>query len=141
MKNLLKSLTVFHSGNKNTHIFYLNNNILSSDEIDESYSWIQVYISNKEMNIHYLTTNSNYRGNGFATFLILYVINFFPNVIQIELDDFSNNFQMKNNIYTNIGFKYIENDHPEMIGYSKNIKKHTQIFKEKYKNNINYINI
>lgn len=136
--DLLKDLQIFHSGWNNNHVFYIHNDILDDDEIDDAHCWIQIYVQNNEMNIHYIKTHKDHTGNGLATYLILNTIFVFQDVTRIELDDCSNNYRRFKNIYTNIGFEYIEDDGPEMIGMRQNILSHIESFKNKYSKNNHY---
>jgi hypothetical protein len=133
MKELLKNLTMYHSGWNNIHIFYLHEDILDNDEIDDAYAWIQIHVDDI-INIHYLKTRGDVRGNGLARYLIFYSLYYFNNINVIELDDMSNNYGKRRNIYTTMGFKYIEDDQPEMIGYRNDIIKYYDAFRKKYNN-------
>lgn len=57
-----------------------------------------------------------YRNNGYGTFLLETLIEYCKdnNVIKIELDDMTDNFNCQNNIYVKIGFEYINVGFPEM---------------------------
>ena len=60
-----------------------------------------------------------WRGQGYGTLLLKNIIEYCKecNINKIELDDMSDNFNKKNNIYVKNGFKYIQKGYPEMVLY------------------------
>ena len=105
---------------KNQYVVYIyDKKILSLNKnIDITHGYIDYAIDKKEkiLTIRWVQTRDDFRGKGYAKFLIQYVINRYKRFIkQIELDDCSDRMMKPNNIYTKLGFQYIENDMPEMI--------------------------
>lgn len=62
-------------------------------------------------------------GKGVGSSLIYYACkkSLEQNISKIELDDCSDHFRKKNNIYLKLGFRYISNFGPEMVGDVKEI--------------------
>jgi hypothetical protein len=91
-----------------TYIYQIKcaNEIISSIEI-------VVHPSDNSMNINAIHTAESHRNQGFATLLILYGITKIKelksNVKKVTLDDMSDNSCfMKNNIFNQLGFQFIE---------------------------------
>lgn len=83
-----------------------------------SYLHLMLDHENNEATILSLNTKERIRGRGYATKLISKAIEMAikdPNIYSIHVDDMSNNYRLKNNIYIKCGFEYVENDSPEMI--------------------------
>jgi GNAT superfamily N-acetyltransferase len=72
---------------------------------------------NYECTIVSLFIEKEYRNKGYGTQLLNYVKQYCINkgLKRIKLDDMTDNFNMKNNIYLKFGFKYIDDGQPEMI--------------------------
>jgi hypothetical protein len=79
----------------------------------------------------------NQRNKGYASLLIIAscIISERFGLDTIELDDCSDNFKKKNNLYTNLSFRYIEDGFPEMIGSTKQIIRQWRKIKLKYRFN------
>lgn len=91
--------------------------------------------------IHLVTTESPYRGQGWATLLLIYTISYlqlkYPNVkIFILKDKSEQRDDMKKNIYNSLGFVYI---HLESTNLSKRYKTITTHSKKKLDFNIESI--
>ena len=80
-----------------------------------------IYIKNDICTILSIHTNIIYRNKGYATKLLNEIKNYLIknnfNVNKIILDDCTDNFNTKNNLYLKFGFKYITNGEPEMEIY------------------------
>lgn len=91
--------------------------------------------------INYMKVLRKYRGMGLATCLLwhLYDILNKEGIKYIELDDCSDLYRDRNNIYLKIGAKYIEENGPEMVWKigTKYVKKLREEYKEK-NNDKNY---
>lgn len=74
-------------------------------------------VTGGECTILSLHVDELYRNNGYGTFLLKEIIKYCMenNIKIIKLDDVSDNFNKKNNIYTKLNFKYISSGFPEMI--------------------------
>lgn len=95
-----------------------------------------IFCCNKYENegtIIYIDIDSEFRGLGMGTYLLLilynYVIENHKNIKYIVLDDCSDNYRCINNIYLNVGAKYVSDNGPEMIWKINRPKK----IKDKYK--------
>lgn len=78
--------------------------------------------------INMISIEEEYRRKGMGTALLWNLYDYTiskGNISYILLDDCSDNFRMKNNIYTKLGATYIDKTGPEMIWkiYSNTIKK------------------
>lgn len=117
-------------------IFYINDKLLKSNEITNATSFIHSVIDekNKEATIIFIQTNKKYRNKGIAQFLLISLCSYIKHKINtIVLDDMTKNAWKKNNLYTNLGIRYInEYPEPEMIGECKFISEHFNNFKKKY---------
>jgi GNAT superfamily N-acetyltransferase len=73
-------------------------------------------IGGSECTILSLYTEKPFRNKGYATYLLKYAIDYCRSkgVHRIVLDDCSDNFKKQNNIYLKCGFRYVEDDLPEM---------------------------
>lgn len=74
-----------------------------------------IYI-NSSCYVRYIETVEKYRNMKYATQILNHLIKFckYHKIKNISLEDCSNNYNMPNNIYKNIGFKYICKNYPEM---------------------------
>lgn len=108
-----------NNGVYDTFLLIVNNVIIGN---------INFYLSsgktrqNKIITILYLKIKTNYRNKGYAKYLLLHTLKYaFDNMMcYVELDDVSDNYRCKNNIYLLIGLEYVHDYGPEMMG---NIKK------------------
>jgi GNAT superfamily N-acetyltransferase len=75
------------------------------------------YYDNAVCHIGSLVTDQNYRNMGYATKLLEMIkqICLDSNIRTITLDDCSDNFNTKNNVYVKNGFSYVDEGFPEMI--------------------------
>ena len=82
-------------------------------------------LRNKEYNVYLegticnLVVNKKFRGQGYGTRLLRIAMDEIKkkNIHVIKLDDMSDRFRKKNNIYVKHGFKYINDNGPDMICY------------------------
>lgn len=92
--------------------------------------------------ITYIDIYEAYRGKGLGTFLLWnlyeYIKNNHPLVQYIELDDCSDHYKKYNNIYRNVGARYLYIKGPEMIWkiYSRTVINKYKSYKS-YKSNTN----
>ena len=94
------------------------NQILISYKIkNETISMLSAYIEDNIINIVSLKTNEKYYNKGYASKLLEYIINYAKNnnYSKIILDDVSDMFMKKNNIYIKHNFTYIKDGLPEMV--------------------------
>lgn len=113
---------------------------LSVEYNGEEVGFLKYYIGkddkgNKMGYINYMEVLIEYRGIGIATCLLWYLYDILnkEGIKCVELDDCSDLYRDKNNIYLKVGAKYIEETCPEMIWKigTKTVKK----IREKYKGN------
>ena len=73
-------------------------------------------IENNSCNINSLNVNGNYQNNGYGSIILHHLIEYCINnqIKYITLDDMSDRFNQKNNIYLKFGFTYIHYGFPEM---------------------------
>jgi GNAT superfamily N-acetyltransferase len=104
---------------------------LDFDQSDDyyQYGYLHFHLDTEEVNIMNLYDHSDYRGRGYATQLMheflkrvrSYCSKNDRKKIVIKVDDVSENFGKKNNIYKKFGFEYCDHDDvgnpigPEMI--------------------------
>jgi len=116
--------------------FYISDKKLNKFNLKKAIATIEIIIdhySDCEIGISSVSTQKNYRGNGIASFLILLVADYCKNdTYKLVLDDMSDNFMMKNNLYTNLGFRYIVYDSPEMKTSPKNVISYLKKWENKY---------
>lgn len=97
------------------------------------------------MSINSLYVNEEYRGQGIGSYLLANMIKKAEKnkIKMIELEDDSDRFKKKNNIYYNFGFHYAYDYDPKMIGYIENLVENERyfIFKNKLKKLKNNIKI
>ena len=137
MPNKYKIFKIVENYSDYEHIcFYISDKKLEKFNLKKAVATIEILIdafSKYEIGISSVVTQKKYRGNGIASFLILLVADYCENITsKIVLDDMSDNFMMKNNLYTNIGFYYIAQNAPEMETTPKIIIKHFNKWKNKY---------
>ena len=86
------------------------------------YGSIEGVINNRVVTLLSLYIKLQYRGKGYGTLLLLDFLqeSYKNNAIHITLDDCSDNYRKKNNIYVKYGLKYIYNNNT-MIGNIRNI--------------------
>ena len=105
---------------RNSYIIYINDKELSDlkSEINFSCGYIEYYvnINARRMEIKWIQVNEKHRGKGYAKKLISNAINNHKINI-VELDDCSDRFMKPDNLYIKMGFRYIEEEMPEMILY------------------------
>ena len=99
--------------------YYISINKLKYKDIEEMcFSYVEYIIDNKKKNstLKILKQNNKYKKKGYATKILKESLNYLKNKLnieKIELDDMSDrSWDIYNNIYVNLGFKYI-NDYPE----------------------------
>jgi len=77
-----------------------------------------IYIINDKCIVLSIHTNVNYRNKGYATKLLNEIKNYLiknnSNINKITLDDCTDNFNTKDNLYLKFGFKYINDGESEM---------------------------
>ena len=121
-------------------IFYVSEKELTDETlVDNCVAWIETVLfeEENELCITWLKTNDEYRGNGIASLLIIAAATYYQQeygCIKVTLDDFSDRSFIENNIYTSLGFEYINKKEPEMIGQSHKIIKKWKSFINKNKN-------
>ena len=78
---------------------------------------LHAIIQNNNCNINSLNINFNYQNKGYGSIILSNLIDYCINnqINNITLDDMSDRFNQKNNIYLKFGFRYIENGFPEMV--------------------------
>lgn len=106
-------------------LYYISKN--ETNKLQEMYSYIQCYFSTEDNNITITNLRSNMSGKEYATHLIIYICKKANNqhIEYVTLDDCSNRYRDKNNIYIKLGFTYIDSYGPEMISDVKTICKYT----------------
>ena len=118
-------------------ILYISDKKLDLNDIKNNsigyieYIFDQIFL---EITILYMGVDEKYKNKGIGSFLILLVADMYKNICKVmELDDMSENAWGKNNLYLNMGFKYInKKPFPEMKGYPLNISKKYNYFYTKY---------
>ena len=106
----------------NTTTFFISTLItedITEKHVSKSIAFIEIFIDTYEYSIRYISVSKEFRKQYIGTFLMLfsalYVKINYKNIKLIELDDMTDNYKLKNNIYTLLGFKYTETDGgPEM---------------------------
>ena len=78
--------------------------------------WTETVIIDGVMTIKWFTTHSDYRQKGMGDYLLKNVIRYAKenNIKEIELDDMTDRFSQKDNIYLKNGFVYLSKGSPEM---------------------------
>ncbi len=134
--NLLPSkyniFTFFHDDRV---IFYINDKkLLKHNLITDCLAFIETISldEDNEICISWIATNTGYKRKGLASMLIIAAATYYKNKSQIILDDCSDYAFIKGNIYTSLGFKYINSNEPEMIGKPSIIIKKWSSFVNKY---------
>jgi hypothetical protein len=109
---------------KNQKLVYYKNKIqLTHEEFVKQSTELPGYVEGvldiyyNKITITYI--NSNVKGNGILLLKTILNHAFLIGIDTVYLDDMSDRFGKKNNIYLKIGMKYIEEGYPEMKGYIK----------------------
>jgi GNAT superfamily N-acetyltransferase len=102
-------------------ILYINNVKLEVEKIkNESIGYIEYIFDQRllEITILYLNVHKEYQHKGIGTYFLLLISDIYKNICKsIDLDDMTKKAWEKDNIYSKLGFKYInEKPYPEMIG-------------------------
>ena len=115
---------------KNTLCFYLSTSaaIIEGPITDffsvwcMSNSYAIVSLMDKEISIGFIWIPEHLRGQGRATTLLEYIKKFGNDlgVYSINLDDCTDMFCKKTNLYIRSGFSYVSEGHPEMILITQN---------------------
>ena len=116
-------------------IFYINDKKLLRDNLTtDCLAFIETITLDEddEMCISWIATNTGYKRKGLASMLIIAATEYYKNKSQIVLDDCSDYAFIESNIYTSLGFKYINSNEPEMIGKPSTIIKKWKSFINKY---------
>ena len=119
---------------KYTTVLYIHHE--ETTDIDKTRGYISIVREDdKNVFIDDLYVNYKNRKLGIGTFLLLNAC--YLNLDKtISLDDMSNNYNKKNNIYAKLGFKYVSPDmDPEMKTTCKEVFNHYESFLKKYKDN------
>jgi hypothetical protein len=145
-ENIQKPLNLFslkiqkniNDENIYNYILYIGKEYLTLDEfkinVNNLPAYIEVCCDLNDNTIIILYLNSTIKGKGYATLLLFNVIQMAleDGIINIQLDDVSDNYRKQDNIYTNIGLKYEEEDSCEMIGTTEIVMSKLDYFKKKY---------
>lgn len=113
------------------NFIFLVKNIQSHDNFETGYIQYHINTDEKEAILIYLFIHPNYQGVGYAKLLFQEMLqDVFDtmkkagiNSFHIKLDDMSDRYGSKDNIYLKMGFDYLEKDEqgnpqgPEMIQY------------------------
>lgn len=86
--------------------------------------------SSQKLYVSRLDTYEEYRNRGLATFLLMEVIRDANKcgIRRVELEDASNNWGKKRNVYRNVGLYYKYNDDSTMVGNTRAIVKKRRKF-------------
>jgi GNAT superfamily N-acetyltransferase len=90
---------------------------INKDDILLGFIDIVIDIETKEMDIIELYVEEKYRGHKYGSMLIDHVIekSKINNILVINVDDMSDRYRQFDNIYLKNGFKYVDEDGPEMV--------------------------
>ena len=138
LSNKYQLFTLVSTGDR--LIFYVSEKELTDETVvDNCIAWIETvwFEEDNEMCITWITTHEEYRGNGLGSFLIIAATTYYKQEYGCKkaiLDDFTDYSFMINNIYTKLGFEYINKREPEMIGKTNTIIKKWESFINKNKN-------
>lgn len=85
---------------------------------DIGYIKFYIDLDNREVIISYVYISPEYRGRGMSEILMRHMIKYCRNVMknnkikrfEINLDDMSDRYGTKNNLYSKFGFEYCERD-------------------------------
>lgn len=85
--------------------------------------FIEVIIDPNEGDVHVMYVQSTIRTRGLGTFLVCagVLTGFLYGVHKVGLDDNSVNFREEDNIYVKLGFTYVAEYGPEMVGTTRGI--------------------
>lgn len=110
--------------NDNMYLYYIATKAFSYEDF-ENYDDIKTFVigychcsyNGNTIIINDLFVNEKYRHCNYGTTIITYVLKEAKqnNMIMSELDDMSNNYRKKNNIYLKLGYKYVNQYEPEMF--------------------------
>lgn len=93
-----------------------NTSFILSTNCNKQLASINIYYNYYDKNITILNFVSVEQNKGYGSILLNYIMKFFNGIIKtIILDDMSDGYRTKHNIYLKFGFKYIHKDGPEMI--------------------------
>jgi GNAT superfamily N-acetyltransferase len=102
-----------------TKLFTQNNlqNIIIKIIINNNIGLLHAIIQENICNLNTLNIEKEYQNKGYGSILLNYLIKYCKenNINYITVDDMSDNFNKKNNIYVKFGFTYIVKGFPEMI--------------------------
>ena len=99
---------------------------------------VQFYTFNDidEATVTSVNVFEEYRGHGYGYYLLMQMAEYLTkiNVQTIELQDDSDNYRQKNNLYTSLGFEYLADYGPEMFAKVSTIlrKSNVEHFQEKW---------
>jgi len=119
-------------------VYYIGEKRLTLKEFQEEALTLPAYIetvwdfSVSEMSI--MMVHSTIKGKGFGTLMLLiaFITSGEEGIEKILLDDDSDNYGKKNNIYFKLGLKYVEKDAPEMVGETKIVARKWRHMRKKY---------
>jgi GNAT superfamily N-acetyltransferase len=119
-------------------VYYIGDKLLTLSEFKHKAKSLPAYIetvwdfSLKEMTV--LFVNSSVQGKGLGTLLLSAVIITAGNegIEKVTLDDVSNNYRKRDNIYLKLGFRYEKKFGPEMKGTTKCVSRKWRIISKKY---------
>ena len=89
-----------------------------------------IYVVNNEICIRWLEVIESERGKGYGKRLLFMVAQRHKRDKRITLDDMSDGYRKPGNIYLACGFRYMEEDGPEMESSVSTIKKLIELQKE-----------
>jgi hypothetical protein len=130
-----------------SYVYFLHNKTIPINELNNLINNKQLNLlssldtiwdfKEKTVGILGMHTCLNQRNKGYASLLIIAscIISERFGLDTIEFYDCSDNFKKKNNLYTNLSFRYIEDGFPEMIGSTKQIIRQWRKIKLKYRFN------
>lgn len=82
-------------------------------------AWSTLIINKQEneATLTWIKTNNEYQKKGYASKLINHMINYCRDsqISEINLDDMTDNYRKDNNLYLKNGFKYVDDNGPEMF--------------------------
>lgn len=105
------------------------------DNVNIAYIYFSIDKNDKDLYIIYIeTTVKKYKSKGIGSYLLMLAATFSEiYVSKILLDDMSDNFNTYNNVYTNLGLKYMNEQEPEMEGKISDVCNYWDNFKSKYR--------
>lgn len=119
-------------------VYYISDKRLTLLEFQREAMTLPAYVetlwdfSESEMTV--LFVNSTIPRKGFATLLLSAAIITAgeEGIEKVLLDDDSDNYQKKNNIYLKLGLRYVSDDGPEMEGSTKTVSRKWRTIRQKY---------